>query len=83
MKRSDLPPQTLSKEVTLAREMAILGDYESSIIKFKEIFTTIHTNVKKHEQSISVSGSGMGSRYANPTASSQKKLGRKNDQSED
>ena len=33
--------QNLSKEVTVAREMAILGDYEGAIDRFKMIFATI------------------------------------------
>ena len=53
--------------------MAILGDYENSIIKFKQIFTTVHSYAKKYEvPSVSGSASKLGG-YAAPTSSSSKK----------
>ena len=53
--------------------MAILGDYENSIIKFKHIFSTVHAYAKKYEApSVSGSASKLGN-FAAPTSSSSKK----------
>ena len=61
--------QDLSKEVTVAREMAILGDYERSIAKFKQVFATITIQIRRYDVGPNSKLGG----YANPTASSQQK----------
>ena len=53
-------------------------------MKYKGIFGIVHQNVKKYDQSIAVSGSGLAGRgYANPTAASaQKKKTNRSDNDE-
>ena len=41
--------QNLGKQLTLAREMAILGDYDGALEEFKTIFTTVNTYSKKYD----------------------------------
>lgn len=41
--------QVISQDVKVAREMAILGDYDKSIAKFKQIFSTVHNYSRKYE----------------------------------
>jgi mevalonate pyrophosphate decarboxylase len=72
MLRTDI--KNLSKEVTCAREMAILGDYDGAISKFKNIFKTVHQYAKRYEAApTAASTSSSGAGYAAQTASSAKK----------
>lgn len=41
--------QELSKKLTMARETAILGDYDSALAEFKSIFSNIHNYSQKYE----------------------------------
>ena len=41
----------LGKSVTLAREMAILGDYDSALVEFKIIFQIVNEHAKKYDGS--------------------------------
>ena len=60
--------QVISNDVKIAREMAILGDYEKSIAKFKHIFSIVHNYSKRYEN-----GPSQGSGYAAMTSSAAKK----------
>lgn len=62
----------MSKEVTCAREMAILGDYDGAIEKFQSIFKAVHSYAKRYEGGGGAQASGAG--YAAQTASSAKKV---------
>jgi len=55
----------LSKEVTCAREMAILGDYDGAIGKFKAIFKSVNQYAKRYEAGpAGAGGSASGAGYA-------------------
>ena len=41
--------QNLSKQLTLAREMAILGDYDNALAEFKLIFTQVDLYARRYE----------------------------------
>jgi len=57
--------QNLSKEVTCAREMAILGDYDGAIGKFKAIFSAVNQYAKRYEAGpAGASSSASGAGYA-------------------
>ena len=49
--------------------MAILGDYEGAIDRFKQIFATIHVQIRRYDVGPNSKLGG----YANPTTSSQQK----------
>jgi hypothetical protein len=40
--------QNLSKRLKVARENAILGDYDSALIEFKNIFSHVHAYSSKY-----------------------------------
>jgi len=40
--------QSLVKQLTLAREMAILGDYDMALHEFKQIFKSVHSYSNKY-----------------------------------
>ena len=49
MSNTQLEIQNLSKQLTVGREMAILGDYDGALQEFKGIFTTVNTYSKKYD----------------------------------
>ena len=67
--------QTLEKEVVVARELAILGDYDQALTKFQQIYAVIYLYSKKYDYNAPQGGSStkVGGGYAAQTASSQKK----------
>lgn len=48
----------LAKEITTAREFAILGEYEKAILKFKSIFEFVFNYSKKYEGSLESKSGG-------------------------
>lgn len=49
--RPEAAVQHLEKEVVVARELAILGDYDGSLQKFQRIHEVVHNYSKRYEHS--------------------------------
>ena len=66
--------QNLPKDVIVARELAILGDYDEALRRFQKIYAAVHNYSRRYE---AAGGAGAVGRekqgYAAQTASSQKK----------
>ena len=53
------------KQLTLAREMAILGDYDTALSEFKLIFGHVHNYIKKYDANdLSVPNMKIGGAYS-------------------
>ena len=50
--------QTLEKEVQVARELAILGDYDTALVKLQRIYEIVHAYAKKYEYGAAISKGG-------------------------
>jgi hypothetical protein len=64
----------LHKDVIVARELAIIGDYDQALQKFQRIYEIVYHYSKKYEHSIGPASSVREKQgYAAQTASSSKK----------